>query len=291
MQERIFLPVLFMLSIFHTFTLFASDQDYVVRNSLDDYLTSTNHPKAILCCGHQTNFEQEKFSTSITVKDPVSGKEKEEKIINYQTDVNGGYMFHMHNGWYTIDFNPDLIPDVVGSLKDDNLRKYFFRPNIYEIVYPEKIGRDLLTTDLIMDIATSLKPGGVMIFEVPFEYGYEDNQWAFDKNIFSGQFYDYVFEEFKEGLQDCHKICEKVLPKFRELGFNEVEFHQSYADHYEMARDENIGEEERRVLTEILKKINLSEQDIIKQGCNPAASKYDSMFYNLRFETYGIAKK
>jgi hypothetical protein len=87
--------------------------------SIEDYLQQTDNPRVLLACGH--------------VKRPW-----DEQLENTDIDLRGHFL-HYHIGWYTIDSNPLVNPDMIADINDLSVLEYISHvfENQLNVIYVE----------------------------------------------------------------------------------------------------------------------------------------------------------
>lgn len=111
----------------------------MMQQSLSNYLTSTSHPRLLLCCGHQTRPK----------------KTSRVHVVHLFDDQD-----HRHQGWYTIDQDPECRPDLLMDLTNrDSLGEFAkMAYQAFEFVYVE--GWSFYTTQFFQMIHQVLRSGG-----------------------------------------------------------------------------------------------------------------------------------
>jgi SAM-dependent methyltransferase len=121
------------------------------NQSIETYLSHVQHPKLLLCCGHPT---AEVYHHNYTLID--------DRLIDDGLNLRGEFA-HNHEGWYTIDKNEQLNPDLVGDIESEQVITTISTKfkNLVDIVYIE--GWIFYSTRLYQMIYDILKSGGLLL--------------------------------------------------------------------------------------------------------------------------------
>jgi hypothetical protein len=82
----------------------------------------------------------------------------------YSQGLTGSYNIHQHQGWYTVDINPDLEPDLIGDLNQQQTLDYIFQPTTWDIIYLEYASVAHLTPNFFSKARQSLRENGVLVY-------------------------------------------------------------------------------------------------------------------------------
>lgn len=120
----------------------------MMQQPLSNYLTSTTHPRLLLCCGHQTRGCGSRILVDVV-------RTSTRNFVPWFDDPN-----HHHQGWYTIDQDPTCCPDLLMDLTDyDSLAKFAkMAYQSFEFVYIE--GWSFYATQFFQMIHQILRSGG-----------------------------------------------------------------------------------------------------------------------------------
>lgn len=117
-------------------------QSMKINRSVENYLQNTDNPRLLLACGH--------------IKRP------NRDLKNTEIDLRGQFL-HDHTGWYTIDSDPMVNPDMVANLENPSVLDYLslvFR-NCLNVIYVE--GWFFTTGEFFRMIHSTLVTGGTFI--------------------------------------------------------------------------------------------------------------------------------
>ena len=179
------------------------------NQSLDSYLEDNRATKLMLCCGHNAEMD------------------------TLTRDKDGKYEFHSHEGWYTVDVDSDLNPDVEGDLTDPQTLAYVFRPNTYKAVTEEYADDEIKTRALYEAIAQILMDKGVYVFRLQVFTNYDRMEpevkipkmslgpdiAADCEGMCVGEFMT-ISTSVGEALSECQKM---ILSSFQNFGFANVQ--------------------------------------------------------------------
>lgn len=141
------LPYINIKDLFHIKLLdpkFSTVPHGVINTTIEDYLIKHKTPKLLLVCGHEPNRLHSSYTTG---------------------DFLGCRDFHTHDGWYTIDLNFSIAPDLVADLLDEDTLKYLdnFKGEL-TLVYPEYAIPDVgWSKGMLQKIYHNLSHGGAFI--------------------------------------------------------------------------------------------------------------------------------
>lgn len=275
---------------------------------IEDYLATTQKPMLLLGCGHNGALDPEaKVSSTLPIQIIMPDRNTGElnryvskERTKYTRGLDGTLTHHAHEGWYSVDIDPEMRADVLGDLTQQETFDYIFRPNRFQVVYQELLGAGLLTDDLFRRIATSLLPGGVFVSTFP---GLDPSGsiyvgpaselplvWKMALNVDPGLNFgkNKVFKVRTE-YKDLADLNEQMQPFFKHLGFSEVSVHSSNAMYIGVLRMMK-ADRGQKILFANGKTIPAGE--LMDQTVNPEAAVIDELFKKVGLgNMYIIAKK
>lgn len=188
-----------------------------INKSIKNYSEETDVKKLILSCGHK-NLDDEKYINTYPVM-KTSGEIYYIRANHYSYDKHNSASFHTHTGWYTIDTNSEIEPDVIGDLTDEKTLTYVLPQDTWEIVYAENAPVVVLTENLLQHVSRGLKKNGHFIF--PFVLDAEEG-----KKEKIGVFYDFLKNHInKEDSYSINEIRDVLSTIFKNAGFSCVDIY------------------------------------------------------------------
>ena len=120
----------------------------IFNRSIEDYLSKTDDPKLLLCCGHLRN-----CSDFYNVREDDG------------CDLRGQFM-HGHQNWYTVDKDPGRYPDLIADLQDPEVLTYLSEilHDCLKIVYVE--GWSFHSVKFHEMAYKTLKKGGILLYSL-----------------------------------------------------------------------------------------------------------------------------
>jgi hypothetical protein len=278
----------------------------LVNRSLETYLEGNENAKLLLGCGHNGELDPKAMvpCVGITVKLPNPRTGVIETYVanqrfKHSKDFAQQTKFHSHDGWYTVDMDPELRPDVLGDLTKTETQDHVFRPCQFKLVRQELLPDELLTHNLFAKIAQCLAPGGSFICSLPgavinnsVQIGQAKNLAQVWKTALDKEPGDFKKERgFKVQVEydNLNAVMAQMLPYFKHLGFSDVRVHQSLGTVYCALINQNCN---LKSYTRVPDGRMILIGSIFDEGPHPEAIQLDKSFGDLFMgDLYIIAKK
>lgn len=277
-----------------------------VAKPIDDYLKETKKPMLLLGCGHNGELDPKEtvpatLPFGMIFVDPKTGETKNATIarVKYTMNNDGTLTHHAHEGWYTVDMDSTLKPDLLADLTQQSTLDYVFQPNRFQVVYQENMEDSLLTESLFTRIANCLLPGGAFICTFPgaARPGVLQTHaarslpqvWKKALDVAPGDFKKDKGYKVQTEYGNDADLNKQLAPYFRHLGFSNVTVHKSLgAIFMALKRTKALPNQPVQLFDG---RVVLAET-LLRDGPNPEAGVVDDFFKKVGLgELYIIARK